>query len=58
MSSVGRPGIGTPVNIRLTDDLLQGVDARATLLSKLEGRKVSRAEAIRRLLEQALYDPT
>lgn len=44
----GRPEIGTPINIRLGDDLLAAVDARAAA----EG--VSRAAMIRQLLTSAL----
>lgn len=48
MSPVGRPEIGTPVNVRLGADLLAKVDRYANA----EG--VSRAEAIRELLQRAL----
>lgn len=51
MSPGGRPEIGQPINIRLTDDLLSRVDAFAA------AREVSRAEAIRRLLDRALVGP-
>lgn len=45
----GRPEIGPTISIRLTPDLLEEVDANA------ESAKVSRAEAIRRLLRIALH---
>jgi hypothetical protein len=44
----GRPVIGTPVNIRLGDDLLAMVDTYAAQ------RSISRAEAIRRLTQDAV----
>jgi metal-responsive CopG/Arc/MetJ family transcriptional regulator len=50
MTPAGRPEIGQPVNIRLTSDLLDGVDAFAA------ARSISRAEAIRRLLDRALVE--
>jgi hypothetical protein len=50
MTPGGRPPIGEPINIRLTDDLLEGVDKFAA------ARKISRAEAIRRLLDRALVE--
>jgi hypothetical protein len=50
MTPAGRPEIGQPVNIRLTSDLLEGVDAFAA------ARSISRAEAIRRLLDRALVE--
>lgn len=48
MTPAGRPEIGTPINIRLGDELLAQVDERAAL----EG--VSRAELLRRLVSAAL----
>lgn len=48
MSPAGRPEIGTPVNIRLGDDLLAQVDQFAQVES------VSRAEAIRQLVQRGL----
>lgn len=48
MSPAGRPAVGTPVNIRLGDELLAQVDQFAAA----EG--VSRAEAIRQLVQRGL----
>lgn len=48
MSPAGRPEIGQPINIRVGDELLARVDEFA------HGEELSRAEAIRRLLEQGL----
>ena len=50
MAPGGRPPIGEAVNVRLSDDLLQDVDRFAA------DRKISRAEAIRRLLDRALVE--
>lgn len=48
MSTGGRPHVGTPINIRLGDELLSRVDAFA-------GREqIKRAEAIRRLVTAGL----
>lgn len=44
MARPGRPEVGQPINVRLGDDLLARVDARAST----DG--VSRAEIIRRLV--------
>lgn len=49
MSPAGRPEIGQPINIRLGDDLLAAVDAKADRLD------CSRAETIRLLLTDALH---
>jgi len=48
MSPAGRPEIGQPINIRLGDDLLAAVDAKAGRLG------VSRAELIRMILTRQL----
>jgi hypothetical protein len=48
MSPAGRPEIGTPINIRLGDDLLAAVDAKAYRIG------ISRAELIRTLLADSL----
>jgi len=48
MTPVGRPEIGPAINIRLPDDLLAAVDAKAKRLG------YSRAEVIRMLLADAL----
>lgn len=48
MSPVGRPEIGQPVNIRFGNDLLAQVDRYA------EKESISRAEAVRELVKQAL----
>jgi len=48
MTPAGRPQIGTPINIRLGDELLTAVDAKA------DRQGVSRAEIIRMLLADAL----
>lgn len=44
----GRPAVGEPVNIRLGDDLLAMVDDYASK------RQISRAEAMRRLIQDAV----
>ena len=44
----GRPEIGTPINVRLGDDLLKAIDAKAAEYG------VSRAEFIRSTLLQSL----
>lgn len=49
MSRVGRPAIGDRVSVRLPDQMLTELDRRAAAAS------VSRAEAIRLLLDQALF---
>lgn len=48
MTPAGRPEIGQPINIRLGDELLAAVDAKAYSLG------YSRAETIRILLADAL----
>lgn len=48
MSPAGRPAVGTPVNVRLGDDLLAQVDAYA------EAEGIKRAEAIRQLVQRGL----
>jgi metal-responsive CopG/Arc/MetJ family transcriptional regulator len=48
MTPVGRPEIGTPINVRLGDDLLAKVDAHA------QAGGVSRASIIRSLVAAAL----
>ena len=48
MTPAGRPEIGHPINIRLGDELLAAVDAKAARLG------VSRAELIRMLLTDQL----
>lgn len=48
MTPAGRPEIGPPINVRLGDDLLAAVDAKADRLG------VSRAEVIRMILADAL----
>lgn len=45
MSPAGRPEIGKPINVRLGDDLLEAVDARAERLG------YSRAEVVRTILD-------
>lgn len=50
MAPAGRPEIGTPINIRLGQDLLARVDARA------ERAAVSRASMIRSLIAAALAE--
>ena len=50
MTPVGRPEIGTPINVRLGNDLLAEVDEYAS------GLGVSRAEAIRQLVRVAMID--
>jgi hypothetical protein len=47
VSPVGRPEIGTPINVRLGDNLLADIDARAYRLG------VSRASLIRSMLTAA-----
>lgn len=54
MSPAGRPEIGAPINIRLPDGLLRHLDAYAAQKTLEEGKTVSRAEAIRRLLDYTL----
>lgn len=49
MTPAGRPEVGTPINIRLGDDLLARVDALAAYA------KLSRAEVIRRLVTVGLH---
>lgn len=48
MSPAGRPEIGQPINIRLGDDLLAAVDAKARSIG------ISRAEVIRTILADNL----
>lgn len=48
MSPAGRPEVGTPINIRLGDDLLAAIDAKADRLG------MSRAATIRMLLEDVM----
>lgn len=48
MTPAGRPHVGTPINVRLGDELLAQVDAYA----KAEG--IKRAEAVRQLIRRAL----
>lgn len=48
MSPAGRPEIGQPINVRLGDELLAAVDARADQLG------MTRAELIRMLLADQL----
>lgn len=48
MSPGGRPHVGTPINIRLGDELLSRVDAFAAR------EQIKRAEAIRRLVTAGL----
>jgi predicted DNA binding CopG/RHH family protein len=48
VTKVGRPEIGTPINIRLGDELLAAVNAKAASLG------VSRAEVIRTILTDSL----
>lgn len=50
MSPAGRPQVGTPINVRLGDDLLAAVDAYA------KRSDISRAEVIRRAVHQWLWD--
>jgi predicted DNA binding CopG/RHH family protein len=50
MSPAGRPEIGTPINIRLGDELLAAIDAKADRLG------MSRAALIRQLLEDRMQD--
>lgn len=47
MTPAGRPEIGTPINVRVGDDLLADIDARAYSLG------VSRASLIRSMLKAA-----
>jgi hypothetical protein len=48
MSPAGRPEIGKPINVRLGDELLAAIDAKANRLG------YSRAEVIRMLLADAM----
>jgi Arc/MetJ-type ribon-helix-helix transcriptional regulator len=48
MSNAGRPEVGTPINVRLGNELLTQVDTYA------EAEVVSRAEAIRQLVQRGL----
>lgn len=50
MSPVGRPEVGTPINVRLGDELLADIDDRAAKFG------VSRAEMIRRMLRAAVAE--
>jgi predicted DNA binding CopG/RHH family protein len=48
VSPAGRPEIGQPINVRLGDDLLAAIDAKADRLG------YSRAQTIRMLLEDVM----
>lgn len=48
MTPAGRPHVGTPINVRLGDELLAQVDAYA------EAQGIKRAEAIRQLVQRGL----
>lgn len=48
MSPAGRPEIGQPINVRLGDELLAAIDAKAARAG------MSRAETIRMLLAEAM----
>jgi Ribbon-helix-helix protein, copG family len=48
--SAGRPGIGKPITVRLPDDLVATIDAKADRLG------MPRAEVIRMLLADRLSD--
>lgn len=48
MATIGRPPVGQRVCVRLPDEMLHELDARATAAG------LTRAEAIRRLLERTL----
>lgn len=48
MTPAGRPVVGTPINIRLGDELLTRVDQYAA------DENISRAEAIRQLVQRGL----
>jgi metal-responsive CopG/Arc/MetJ family transcriptional regulator len=48
MSPVGRPEVGTPINVRLGDELLERVDDYAIR------ENISRAEAVRQLVQRGL----
>jgi len=50
MSPAGRPEIGTPINVRLGDELLAAVDAYA------KHTEATRAQAVRRLIHDALME--
>lgn len=50
MSPAGRPSVGTPINIRLPDDLIVAADAYAKRFD------ISRAEVIRKAVQQYLWD--
>lgn len=50
MTPAGRPQVGTPINVRLGDDLLAEVDAYAKRFD------ISRAEVIRRAVQKWLWD--
>lgn len=50
MSPGGRPPVGTPINVRLGDELLAQVDAYR------ERFDISRAEVIRRAVSQYMWD--
>lgn len=50
MTPAGRPHVGTPINIRLGDELLREVDAYAKRFD------ISRAEVIRRAVKQYMWD--
>lgn len=48
MNRAGRPTVGTPINIRLGDELLERVDDYAIR------ENISRAEAVRQLVQRGL----
>lgn len=48
MSPAGRPEVGTPINVRLGDELLAQVDQFA------QAESISRAEAVRQLVQRGL----
>jgi predicted DNA binding CopG/RHH family protein len=52
MSPAGRPEIGQPINVRLGDELLVAVDAKAERLG------ISRAEMIRTILDDYFVSET
>jgi metal-responsive CopG/Arc/MetJ family transcriptional regulator len=48
MTPPGRPHVGSPINVRLGDDLLAKVDAYA------EANSIKRAEAVRQLVQRTI----
>jgi metal-responsive CopG/Arc/MetJ family transcriptional regulator len=48
VTPAGRPEVGTPINVRLGDELLERVDDYAIR------ENISRAEAIRQLVQRGL----